>query len=196
MRNFPVLLKPVIVLASALSAGLVSSGCTTAHAFVPVAGAVTGVAVSYTASSISHGPRVSFVNDSNFTVSIRYWCGKRDSSAAHGVADVRTDDHMNIRALPGDFFITQVGRPWWPTSMSDAVIYARVETEAADGTRAGPIWLELEQPQPFKFSASGCSAESLVFKRFGGGKIVPLAPDRWIDGNNGPFPLDHELAAH
>ncbi|MBL8744994.1 MAG: hypothetical protein JNK58_01415 [Phycisphaerae bacterium] len=193
-RSHRVRVKSLIV-GLVCGSGAICGGCNTEHLGVPGPGAVGGVLVSYGTSAIPHGPRVTFVNDSAMTISIRYWSGRRDTTAPRGVADLRTDEEMSLRALPGEFFITQAGRSWWPTSMSDGVVYARIEVEALDGLKRGPIWLELEQPQPFTFSATGDSPESLEFKRFGGGAIVPLARDRWIDGNNGPFPVYDDVAS-
>lgn len=174
---------------AAASGACCVTGCHTEHLGVPGPGIVSAVALDYAATALPHGPRVTFVNESNLTISIRYWSGRRDTSAPRGVADLRTSEHQNIRATPGDFFITQMGRSWWPTSMSDAVIYARLDATDANGGTRGPIWIELEQPQPYKFAAKGDSLESLELRRFGGGAISPMPRDLWIDGNNGPLPV-------
>ncbi len=187
--------RSAAIAAGAIVAAVLLGGCHLSYHVVPVAGSAVGVGVSYATTSLAHGPRVTFVNDSSLTISVRYWSGRRDTTAPRGVADIRTGEDMNITAQPGEFAITQVGRPWWPTSMSDGVVYACVEAEAADGSRRGPMWIELEQPGPFKFSVVGDSVDGLELKRFGGGAIVALPRDQWMAGNNGPFPVNDELAA-
>lgn len=185
----------VLVALLGCAAALPLSGCDLTQTTVPVRGAIIGTTLAYVANTIPAGPRVTFVNESALTLHVRYWSGRRDTTAPAGVADIRTGDDMAFRALPGDFFITQAGRAWWPTSMSDAVIRARIEIESPEGEHHAPIWIELEQPRPFKFTATGDSVETLEFRRYGGGAIVPVPRDQWIDGHNGPFPVDGELAA-
>lgn len=144
--------------------------------------------------AMSNGPRATFVNDSAMPISVRYWVGRRDTTAHAGVADIRTADDLAFTAKPGEFFITQLGRPWWVTGMSDAVVRVRLEAWRADGESAGVTWLQLDQPQPFTFAAAGESAEDLEFRRFGGGAMAPLPSDQWIDSHHGPFPVDQDLA--
>lgn len=183
-------------IATLAAAGLALAACQTEHLGVPGPGVVSGLALNYAATAMPHGPRVTFVNESAMTITIRYWSGRRDTTAPRGVADLRTGDDMHLRAAPGDFFITQAGRSWWPTGMSDAVVYARIDAEMETGEQRGPIWIELEQPQPFTFVARGDSLDALEFERHGGGAITPLPRDQWIDGHNGPFPVYNEIAAH
>ncbi len=161
-------------------------GCGVWHPTIPATAPVAALATTYGTTAMAHGPRATFVNESTLTLTVRYWSGRRDSTAPGGVADIRTDDAMAFTAKPGEFFITQTGRPWWPTSMTDAVVRARIDIE---GSNREPIWLELEQPGPFKIAAVGCCEESLEFRRFGGGPISAVPRDQWIDGNNGPFPV-------
>lgn len=171
-----------------LSAGVLS-GCYTEQ-LLYVGGAVpTGTAVQYAASAFPHGPRAQFVNDSAVPLRVRYWVGRRDIFAPAGVTDIRTDDDLSFEAQPGDHFITQLGRKFWPSSMNDAVVRVRIDPVLESGEPQDPIWFQLEQPQPFVFSATGDNAESLVFNRFGGGAITALPRELWIDGNNGPFPV-------
>lgn len=186
-------IHPVLTLI-ACAAAMPLGGCYLTQTTVPVWGSIIGTSVGYAANKVPAGPRVTFVNESSLTLNVRYWSGRRDTTAPAGVADIRTGDDMAFRALPGDFFITQAGRAWWPTSMSDAIIRAQIEIESTDGERRGPIWIELEQPQPYKFTATGDSIETLEFRRYGGGAIVPVPRDQWIDGHNGPFPVDDDFA--
>lgn len=182
-------------------------------ALIPVAAALAGCSapiapiyfsgISYSGSviiggaagAIPAGPRIFFVNDSEMDLKIRYWVGKRDTVAAGGITDIRTGDDMAFTARPGDFFITQAGRSYWLTGHSDAVVRVRIDPPPLEnGEPAEPIWIQLDQPHPYRFSATGCSRECLAFHRFGGGGITPLPRDLWIDDNNGPFPVDRDLA--
>lgn len=186
-----VLVSLLVVGGAALSASL--AGCTSAHLIVPAAGAGLGLGLDYACSMIPAGPRVTFINDSSVPMRLRYWVGRRDTTAPGGVADIRTGEDMAFTASPGEFFITQCGRSWWVTSMTDAIIRVRIDLLPDDGAHQ-PIWLQLDQPQPYKWRAVGESAEALAFERFGGGGLSPLPRDMWIDGNNGPFPVDKDLA--
>jgi hypothetical protein len=143
----------------------------------------------YGTAGIPSGPRVSFRNESAVEMRVRYWVGKRDTTAPGGVADIRTRDDMAIHVKPGDLWVTQAGRPFWPTGMKDAVVWARIDTTDEHGEARQPIWLHLEQPQPYRWSATGCCVESLAFHRHGGGGITPVPRDQWIDANDGPFPV-------
>ena len=160
-------------------------GCKAAPILMPPAGVVP----YYVAASQPQGPRVQFVNDSLLPMNVRYWVGRRDVSAAGGVADLRTDEHMSFIAEPGDHFITQVGRPFHPTSNIDAVVWVRVDPRLIDGTSLPPAWFELSQPAPYTLQVVGEGRETLAFRRVGPGELSPLAPDLWIEGNNGPFPV-------
>lgn len=177
-----------IAIASGVAAWLAGCGTTVPlNVLAPgVGGAVTA---SYAAASQPQGPRVTFVNDSTMPLVVRYWVGWRDTSVAGGVADIRTDDHMSFTAQPGEFFTTQVGRAWKPTSMADAIVRVRIDTPATGGTAHEPIWIQLEQPQPYTLQAVGGSRDTLVLNRYGGGAITPLERGLWIDDNFGPFPV-------
>lgn len=181
------------IMLAGLSAAALLPGCTTVVTFNILAPGLAGSQIGmYAAASQKQGPRVTFVNDSAVALKVRYWVGRRDTTAPGGVADIRTDDHLAFTASPGEFAITQVGRPWLLTSMADSVV--RVRIEPADESR-GPVWMNLQQPGPFKFNATGDSFDTLAFNRFGGGDLSPLPREEWFDGNNGPFPVRTDLAA-
>jgi hypothetical protein len=172
-----------LVLLALGAAGVLSSGCTIA---VPAI-AQSSWAVHYAATSQPQGPRVTFVNDSQMPLSVRYWVGRRDVSVPGAIADLRTDEHMTFTALPGDQFITQVGRGWWPTSNVDAVVWVRVD--AGDPAAPTTSWFELEQPAPYVLQATGTGPADLAFHRPGSAGLVALPRDRWIGDHNGPFPV-------
>lgn len=162
----------------------ICAGCKAVGFIAPIA----GVSATYVATSISHGPRVQFMNDSAVPLRVRYWVGRRDIMAPGGVADIRTDEGLYLDVRPGDFFITQLGRPFWPTGNSDAVVWARIDTATAQGEPRDPVWLDLVAPGPYVWRATGQDIDSLVFER-DTGTIKPLPPSRWIDGNNGEHPV-------
>lgn len=160
-------------------------GC---NVIVPLTGATAGPGIYYASTAMSHGPRAQFVNDSAVPMNVRYWVGRRDITAPGGVADIRTDEEMAFTAQPGDHFITQLGRPFWPTSNADAVVWVRLDV--GEHGAVEPIWFELEQPGPYTVRASGDLPANLVFERAGDAAISPLPRDRWIASNNGPFPVN------
>jgi hypothetical protein len=168
-------------------------GCTTVPLFnIITPGVGGGIITHHAAASQPQGPRVTFVNDSKVPLSVRYWVGRRDSTAPRGVADIRTDEGFAFTTAPGEFAITQVGRPWWPTSNADAVVRARIAP--ADESRE-PVWLDVQQPGPYLFNATGDTFDSIAFGRFGGGgALAPLPRDEWIASNRGPFPVRADLA--
>ncbi|MDX2115541.1 MAG: hypothetical protein SFZ24_07960 [Planctomycetota bacterium] len=172
------------------------SGCVIEAATVPAAGAILGPPTMYGAAAMKHGPRASFVNHSGLRLNVRYWVARKDITAPYGWTDIRTGDDMMLDAQPGDMFVTQLGRPRWVTSQTDALVRARVDVVNSDGTTAGPYWIQLDQPLPYVWAAKGDSPETLTFERHqGGGGITPVPVEQWIDGNNGEYPVYRDAVA-
>lgn len=185
------------------------SGCLPQNVVLQPAGGVTiagagflGLAYVVTAADPSTGPRVTFQNDSEITVQVRYWVGRIDITAPGGVADIRTRSEYALIVEPGEQVTRRLGsRVGWSTSSSDLVVWARLDpgegvilpefetTKLWEGSDQ-PQWFEIARPLPFVWRVVG-SAENLSAMRLGEGELVPLPRDQWIDDNAGEFPVRH-----
>lgn len=200
------------VLAAAAMSGL--SGCwwafvelseVTAAPAAPFAGPALPV-ITVAAFAQKHGPSVRFENRSSVPLRVRYWVGKTDVTAPGGVADIRSRADMAASIPPGESATTQCGRSGWVTANSDAVIRVQIVAEPsgpagdqsdpapggvspAPPAAAGASWYELKLPAPFLIRATEDESGRLVFASAGGGALVPLQPDLWIDDANGELPV-------
>lgn len=145
------------------------------------------------------GPKVTFRNDADVPVSIRYWVGRLDIRAPGGVADIRTDKRYAFTADPGQTVTVDVGRATWSTAHADAVIRARAQVGAAEEALP-PQWFELTRPHPYSWRAVGGLAV-ITFQRVGvesgapgaargGGRLVELPRELWIESERFGFPAD------
>lgn len=195
--------------AALLALPLALTGCLPQNVVLQPAGAATiagvgflGLAYVVTAADPSTGPRVTFHNDADVPVQVRYWIGRIDVTAPGGVSDIRTKRQYAIVVEPGEQIITRVGsRVGWTTSGSDMVVWARLDSGADvvlppheieklwEGSDQ-PQWFQISRPLPFVWQALG-SADDLQATRLGEGDLSPLPQELWIDDNAGEHPVRH-----
>ncbi|MBL0927443.1 MAG: hypothetical protein IBJ11_07305 [Phycisphaerales bacterium] len=141
--------------------------------------------MAYGVASAKHGPSVSFENDSETNLRVRYWVGRVDVRAPSGVTDIRTDDDMVAELGPRLKARTNVGRSWWLTGLSDSIVRVRVDDMNNPGSE--PIWFEFKQGGPMFVRATG-QPGSLAIEPLMGTLIEPVPRSLWIPSANGPFP--------
>jgi hypothetical protein len=165
-----------------------------------------GVAVANGPILMKHGPTARVVNTSDDPIVVRYWVARVDVRRPLGLTDMRTDHELQVVIQPGEALRTQLGRRQWPTSMSDAVVWVRVQrideiAEPAPGdfriaTVGDPAWLELQRPGPYDLAVGdgevmeeGAPPPLLVV---GTDETIgqALPQTMWIEEHDGMFPVN------
>jgi hypothetical protein len=141
---------------------------------------------------IGAGPRVTFQNASTKRLEVRYWVGKRDPAGTSGGVDVMTP--VVFLSEPGRQNMHDVGRRGWPTANLDAIVRVQInlldehdrQVEGVD-----PWWFEFETPAPYTIRAVNASQtrQNLDFETWGEGNLFIVAPDEWIPGHHGQYPV-------
>ncbi|XOV76264.1 MAG: hypothetical protein ACFHWZ_04805 [Phycisphaerales bacterium] len=107
---------------------------------------------------IGHGPKVVFQNASTRPLEVRYWVGRRDPNKTPGGVDVMTPVAFQID--PGEQRMHDVGRTFWQTANTDAVVRVQVNLIDDDGNKVegvDPWWFEFERPAPYSIRAVNAS---------------------------------------
>jgi hypothetical protein len=140
---------------------------------------------------IGHGPKVTFQNASTRPLEVRYWVGRRDVNKTPGGVDVMTPVAFQIE--PGEQRMHDVGRTYWQTANTDAVVRVQVNLIDEDGDTVegvDPWWFEFERPAPYSIRAVNASRtrQNLDFETWGEGDLFIVGPEEWIPGHNGRYP--------
>lgn len=160
-------------------------------AYQPVA-AVIGTGIIVAASSEKHGPSGTFLNDSDERLWVRWWVGRVDCRVPEGVTDWRTPGAFVVE--PGEKVTEQLGRNWWATGNSDAVVRVSVRPvvspeEGWTNDETSPVqWYEFERKPPYFMKAVGNRAD-LALMSFGKGSINPVPTEQQFIGVNDDFPI-------
>ena len=140
---------------------------------------------------IGHGPKVMFQNASTRPLEVRYWVGRRDPNKTPGGVDVMTPVAFQIE--PGEQRMHDVGRAFWQTANTDAVVRVQVNLIDDDGNKVegvDPWWFEFERPAPYSIRAVNASRtrQNLDFETWGEGELFIVGPEEWIPAHNGLYP--------
>ena len=138
-----------------------------------------------------HGPKVTFQNASTRPLEVRYWVGRRDPNNTPGGSDVMTPAAFQIQ--PGEQRMNDVGRTFWLTANSDAIVRVQVNLIDENGDYVegvDPWWFEFERPAPYSIRAVNASRtrRNLDFETWGQGDLFIVGPEEWIPGHNGLYP--------
>ncbi len=192
MRGF----KIWLALLAAVAASTLCTGCQTAlgleRAFFTVSPGATaslgGIAVGTAASCFVDGPRLSFHNDTDRPLQVRWWVGRVDVTAPEGMTDLRTARHMLLTVQPGTTERCFPDRRPWPTGQTDAVVWAQVTEPGCCDQASRTWWLDLARPAPYRLRAHVCDGE-ITFDRADGRAVAALSPDRAPIGQNEGLPV-------
>ena len=156
----------------------------------PAAVVLGSPVIFYASAAGRHGPSAIFNNESDTRLTVRYWVGRIDCRAPGGVTDWRSPEWFEIE--PGRKVRTELGRNFWITANSDAVVRVRVApvVASADGTpgEVDPAlvqWYEFDRTPPYYWKAVG-TRDALTLERFGdgGGTMTPVPASEWFDVND------------
>ncbi|MEM8834235.1 MAG: hypothetical protein AAGD00_00310 [Planctomycetota bacterium] len=135
-----------------------------------------------------YGPTVSFRNESDVPIEVRYWIGRIDQTAPTGVTDWRTP-LSPVAIAPGEKAFNSVGISGWVTRAADGVVRAEVRVEGRDM----PVWFELGGPPPYQVRALGEDALRIAFEPVREESSLASVPVRErFAGNYGRYPVENE----